>query len=100
MDGLNANVGYNGMAVPRVPGLQLALAVAACAYLLNSQKRTEIPKAIGAALGAFLLGGLIGNGLEAWLRVDLVPLGPVSNPATIVGEASIIATWILTVLIA
>lgn len=99
LDGFG-QVSYGGATVPKVPGFQLALAVAACAYFLSQQKRTSIGKAVGFALGAFVLGGVVGNGLEAWLRVDLVPLGPVSNPATVVAEGSVLATYLVAILLA
>ena len=32
-------------------------------------------KAAGLSLACFILGALVGNGVESWLRVDIVPLG-------------------------
>jgi hypothetical protein len=58
-----------------VPGLQLALAIAATVYLLREQKRVGLGKAAGLALAGLVAGTLVGAGVQSWLRVDIIPLG-------------------------
>jgi hypothetical protein len=69
-----------------VPGLQLALAIAATVYLLREQKRVGLGKAAGLALAGLLAGTLVGAGVQSWLRVDIIPLGV--SPCRICGRCA------------
>ncbi|GAB4815532.1 hypothetical protein N2152v2_002578 [Parachlorella kessleri] len=72
-----------------VPGFQLALGLAAAVYFLREQKRTGLFKAAGLAAGGLVGGTLLGNLIEGWLRVDIVPLGGISSPGTVIGEFAV-----------
>lgn len=72
-----------------VPGLQLALATAATVYLLREEKRAGLGKAAGLALAGLVAGTFLGAAVQSWLRVDIIPLGPLSSPGALVGEFSI-----------
>jgi uncharacterized membrane protein YfcA len=56
-------------------GLQLALAGAFSVYQLRDAKRLSFGRAAGITVGALVAGVMLGAVLNAWLRVDLVPLG-------------------------
>jgi hypothetical protein len=58
-----------------VPGVQLALATAACVYLLRDQKRVGLGKAAALALAGLVAGTFLGAAVQSWLRVDIIPLG-------------------------
>jgi hypothetical protein len=62
-----------------IPGVQMALGLAAAVYFLREQKRTGLGKAFGLSVGGLVAGTLLGSLVENWLRVDIVPLG-VSAP--------------------
>lgn len=76
-----------------VPGLQLALGTAIAVYSLREGKRVGLAKAFGLAGTGLLVGALLGGAFESWLRVDLVPIGSLSSPATVVSEIALIGLW-------
>lgn len=82
-----------GQGVDQPPGLQLALGTAAAVYLLREHKNVGLGKAACLAVGGLVVGTLVGSGIESWLRVDLAPIGNLSSPATVVGEAALIGIW-------
>jgi Protein CHAPERONE-LIKE PROTEIN OF POR1-like len=82
-----------GAAAVDVPGLQIALGVAACVYLLRENKRAGLGKAAGLALGGLVAGTLVGGLIESWLRVDIVPIGALASPGILVGEFSLAGLW-------
>eukprot|EP00884_Botryococcus_braunii_P010222 jgi/Botrbrau1/19200/Bobra.0077s0103.1 len=76
-----------------VAGLQLALGSLASVWFLRDAKRLSFPKAGGLALAGLLLGTLVGSGVQAWLRVDIVPIGDFSSPGILISEFSLIGLW-------
>lgn len=80
-------------ATDSVPGLQLALGTAIAVYSLREGKRVGLAKAFGLAGTGLLVGALLGGAFESWLRVDLVPIGPLSSPATVVSEIALLGLW-------
>lgn len=87
-------------AAHEVPGLQLALGAMTSVYFLRNEKRMVLYKAIGFTFLGILGGSIIGSGLESWLRVDIVPLGSLSSPGTVVGECALAAMFAVTFLLA
>lgn len=81
------------LAARDVPGLQVALGIAAAVYALKSEKNVGIGKSAGIAFAGLLVGTLIGSGVESWLRVDIMPLGGFASPGILVGEFSLIGVW-------
>ena len=79
-----------------VPGLQLALGTATTVYYLRQFKKAGLGKAGALAIGGLIAGTLIGSGLESWLRVDLIPIGALSSPGTVVGEFALAGLWAAT----
>ena len=83
-----------------VPGLQLALGTAATVYLLREYKKVGLGKAAALAVAGLVVGTVLGNGLESWLRVDLVPLGSLSSPGVVIGEGALLGLWAVTFFLA
>lgn len=79
----------------QVPGLQIALGVAAAFYLLRDRKRVPFAKAAILSAVGLIAGTFMGTLLESWLRVDLVPLGSLSSPAVVVGEGTILGLFLV-----
>ncbi|CAG9466093.1 unnamed protein product [Pedinophyceae sp. YPF-701] len=79
------------------PALQIALAFAASIYLQNNRKGNGLPRAAVLTLATFVAGALLGTGLEAWLRVDLIPIGSFSSPSCLVSFIALVAMWAGTV---
>lgn len=78
----------------QVPGLQLALGVASAVYFQREKKRTTLSKSFIVAILGLVVGTILGSGLESWLRVDIVPLLGISNPATVVGSFSLFGLYL------
>lgn len=76
-----------------VPGLQLALGTAAALYALREGKKVQLGKSVGIAFAGLVIGALVGSGVESWLRVDLIPLGSLSSPPTVVSEFALLGLW-------
>jgi hypothetical protein len=76
-----------------VPGLQLALGTATAVYALREGKKVQLAKSAGIAFAGLVVGALVGSGVESWLRVDLIPLGALSSPSTVVGEFALLGVW-------
>jgi hypothetical protein len=87
-------------AAGEVPGFQLALGAAAAIYLFRQEKRLTLPKAAGLTVGGLIVGTLVGSAVESWLRVDLIPLGSLSSPGTVVGEFALAGLWAATFFLA
>eukprot|EP00245_Coleochaete_scutata_P005510 TRINITY_DN19139_c0_g1_i1.p1 TRINITY_DN19139_c0_g1~~TRINITY_DN19139_c0_g1_i1.p1 ORF type:complete len:329 (-),score=55.10 TRINITY_DN19139_c0_g1_i1:807-1721(-) len=68
-----------------VPGLQLAVGFGSSIYFLQRQN-VKLGKASVITIGGLVLGATLGNVIESWLRVDIVPVLGVSSPSVIVGE--------------
>jgi Protein CHAPERONE-LIKE PROTEIN OF POR1-like len=73
-----------------VAGLQLALAFGAGVYYLRDRKRLGLGRAFLYGAGGLILGAVLGNALEQWLRVDLVPIGGMGAPGVVVAEAGLL----------
>ncbi|KIZ03099.1 hypothetical protein MNEG_4861 [Monoraphidium neglectum] len=65
-------------------GLQLALAGAFSIYQLRDAKRVSIGRAAGITFGAMVAGIMLGAGLNAWLQIDIVPIGNFASPGVFV----------------
>ena len=73
--------------------LQLAAALGLSIWFLADEKRLPLRTAALVSLGALAAGAVAGGGLAAWLRPDIVPLGPLASPGVLVAEAAIAALW-------
>lgn len=83
-----------------IPGLEIALGVAAGIYFFRDKKRVTLLKAAVLTVIFLISGTLYGTLLESWLRVDVVPLGPLSSPGTVVGEFSLLGIYLSLLLLA
>ncbi|KAF6264866.1 hypothetical protein COO60DRAFT_1481166 [Scenedesmus sp. NREL 46B-D3] len=72
-------------------GLQLAAAVAFAVYGFREYKKLSLGRSIGLSVGSLAAGILLGAALNAWLRVDIVPLGSFSSPGVFVSTFGITA---------
>lgn len=82
-----------------VPGLQIALGLASAVYFQREKKRTPLSKSVIIAVIGLVLGTIAGAGLESWLRVDVIPLLGISNPATVVGSFSLVGLYLSLLLL-
>eukprot|EP01023_Acetabularia_acetabulum_P006038 TRINITY_DN1250_c0_g1_i1.p1 TRINITY_DN1250_c0_g1~~TRINITY_DN1250_c0_g1_i1.p1 ORF type:complete len:275 (+),score=43.67 TRINITY_DN1250_c0_g1_i1:121-945(+) len=81
-------------------GLQLALAGAVGVYWLKEKKRvSSLPRSLGITASGIVAGVVVGSLLEAWLRVDLVPLGSFQSPGVLIAEFGILGAWATTALL-
>lgn len=69
-----------------VAGLQLALGLAGAVYYLRDKKRLGLGRSFLYGCGGLVAGSVIGNLIEPWLRVDIVPLFGMGSPGVFVGE--------------
>jgi len=76
-----------------VPGTQLALAFGFSLFFLRDHKRLKMSKAAMLTVGGLVAGGLVGQLFQAWLRVDILPLGNLSSPEILVSEFGILGVW-------
>ncbi|KAI8475846.1 MAG: hypothetical protein J3K34DRAFT_16779 [Monoraphidium minutum] len=65
-------------------GFQLALAGAFSIYQLKEAKRVSIGRAAGITFGSMVAGIMLGAALNAWLQVDIVPIGSFASPGVFV----------------
>ena len=72
-------------------GLQLALAGAWAIYQLRDAKRVSFGRAAGITAASMVAGIMLGAALNAWLQVDVVPIGPLASPGVFVTEFGILA---------
>lgn len=87
-----------GLSHPDIPGqnvptLPLALAFAASIYFLREQKKLPLRRAALLTTGALVAGAVFGGVLQSWLRVDIVPVGPLDTPEVLVSEFALVAIW-------
>ena len=73
--------------------LQLAASLGLSIWFLADAKRLPLRTAALVSLGALAVGAVAGGGLAAWLRPDIVPLGPLASPGVLAAEAAIAALW-------
>jgi len=83
-----------------IPTTQLALAFALSTYFLREQKRLPLSRAALLTTGGLVAGALTGGALQAWLRVDIVPVGPLDSPEVLVSELALVAIWATCTLLA
>lgn len=83
-----------------IPTTQLALAFALSTYFLREQKRLPLRRSLLLTTGGLVAGALIGGALQTWLRVDIVPVGPLDSPEVLVSEFALIAIWATCTLLA
>jgi hypothetical protein len=77
-----------------VAALPLALAGAFSVYSLRgAPKRLSLARASGITAAAAAVGVLAGTALNAWLRVDILPLGAFGSPGVLSADAAILAIW-------
>ena len=67
------------------PSLPLALGFGLSVYSLR-RKNLSLPRAASLSAAGLLAGTAVGSLVQAALHVDIVPLGPLSSPATLVSE--------------
>jgi len=77
-----------------IPALQLGLAFGASIYYLRDLKKLSLVKAGGLTTAGLIVGTLFGSLLQNFLRVDIVPIGGVHSPSTLVAEFSILSMWL------
>jgi len=70
------------------PGLPLALGFGSALYHMRT-KASSLPRSAGITALGLSLGTLMGVALQAALRVDIIPLGPLSTPSTVVAEGAL-----------
>ena len=73
--------------------LQLAASLGLSIWFLADAKRLPLRTAALVSLAALAVGAVAGGGLAAWLRPDIVPLGPLASPGVLAAEAAIAAMW-------
>ena len=73
--------------------LQLAASLGLSIWFLADAKRLPLRTAALVSLAALAVGAVAGGGLAAWLRPDIVPLGPLASPGVLAAEAAIAALW-------
>mmetsp|Transcript_12881 Transcript_12881/g.17608 ORF Transcript_12881/g.17608 Transcript_12881/m.17608 type:complete len:280 (+) Transcript_12881:119-958(+) len=83
-----------------VPSTQLAIAVGLSVFFLRDKKRLTLQRGALLTLGALVTGGLVGQLLQAWLQVDIVPLGLLDSPQVLVSETALLAVWATCALLA
>lgn len=88
-----------GSPTPSVPGLQLALGVAAVVYF-EREKRVGLGKSFAIAVVGLVVGSLLGSVLESYLRVDIVPFIGIDSPAVVIGGGSLVALSACALLLA
>jgi len=76
-----------------VAGLQLGIALSASVYFLTDYKRLGIGRSAAITGAGLVLGALLGGLLQAWLRVDIVPIGSFGAPGVLVSEFAILGVW-------
>lgn len=82
-----------------IPGLQLALGVAAVVYF-EREKRVGLGKSFVIAFAGLVAGTLLGSMIESYLRVDIVPFIGIDSPAVIISGGALSALWVCALLLA
>ena len=80
-------------------GAQTAVALLATLYFLRDGKRLTMRVAGGAAGVGLVAGVALGAALNAWLRVDVVPLAGFGAPGVLTAEAAIVSLFAVAALV-
>lgn len=72
-------------------GLQLAAALGFAVYGFKEWKKLSLGRSVGLSLGSLVAGIMLGAALNAWLRVDIVPIGSFGSPGVFVSTFGITA---------
>lgn len=80
-------------------GLQLSIALTYTVYSLRENKGMDLGKAVGIGIASLFLGAIIGNGIQTWLRVDLIPIGSFQSPGVFCSCFALLTLLISTLLI-
>lgn len=83
-----------------VAGLQLALGFGGGVYFLRDKKRLGLGRSFGYATLGLVVGAILGNLLEGWVRVDIVPLLGMGSPGVFVGEFGLVGLGLAVALLA
>lgn len=83
-----------------VAGLQLSLGFAGAVYFLRERKRLGLGRSFAYATLGLVLGATFGNLLEAWFRVDLVPILGMGSPGVFVGEFGLLGLAVAAAVLA
>jgi hypothetical protein len=70
-------------------GLQLAAALGFAVYGFREWKKLPLGRSIGLSVGALAAGIVIGAAINAWLQVDIVPIGSFGSPGVLVSTFGI-----------
>jgi len=81
-------------------GLQLAAALGFAVYGFKEYKKLSLGRAVGLSLGALVAGIMLGAGLNAWLRVDIVPIGSFGSPGVLVSTFGILGLAVASAFLA
>jgi len=73
--------------------LQMGAAFAFAIYCFREYKKLSFGRAIGLTTASFVAGIMIGSLVNAWLNVDIVPLGPINSAGVFVAEFAIVSMW-------
>lgn len=82
-----------------VAGLQLALGFGGGVYFLRDKKLVGLGRSFAYATLGLVFGAIIGNLLEGWLRVDIVPLLGMGSPGVFVGEFGLVGIGLAVALL-
>jgi hypothetical protein len=74
------------------PGVQLSLAMLGAVWLLRNKNLT-LSRSISLAFLGLASGAVLGGIVQGWLRVDIVPLGPLSSPSAVVSEFGLLGIF-------
>lgn len=74
------------------PSVPLAFGFAAALFHLR-RKAVSLPRAAGLTSLGLAAGTLMGVLVQSGLHVDIVPLGPLSSPATLVAESALVGMF-------
>lgn len=74
------------------PGLQLAVGLGASVWMLQ-KKNITIGRSVLLAVLGLVVGSIAGGIVQGWLRVDIVPLGPLSSPSALASEFSLLGMF-------
>ena len=80
-------------------GFQLAIALTYAVYSLRENKGIDLGKAIGIGLASLFIGAIIGNGVQSWLRVDLIPIGSFQSPGVLCSCFALVGMLISTLIV-